>query len=67
MQPVQEAALDAMLDHARTETEVLQLIPGDQRILLRRHDADAPIDMIERHPNPTVPVACQCFMACMKQ
>ena len=47
MQPVQEAALDAMLDRARTETEIPQLIPGDQRVLLRRHDPDEPIDMIE--------------------
>ena len=67
MQAVQDTALDAMLDRARTETEITQLIPRDQRILLRRHEADEPIDMIERHLNPAGPLACHCFMACMKQ
>ena len=33
-----------------------QLI-SDHRILLRRHDADPPTDMIQRHPDPMVPVA----------
>ena len=47
MQAVQKAALDTMLDRARTEAEIAQLIPGHQRILERRHGSDEPIDMIE--------------------
>ena len=44
---MQESALDAVLDRPPTEPEMSQLIPGDERILLRRHDSDEPIDMIE--------------------
>jgi hypothetical protein len=47
MQPVQQAAPDAMLDGSRPETKMSQLIPCNHRVLLGRHDAHEAVDMIE--------------------
>ncbi len=52
MQPVQQAAPDAMRDGSRPESEMLQLIPRDHRVLLGRHDADEPIDVISDKSSP---------------
>lgn len=41
------SARDAMLGRAQAEAEMSQLIPRDQRIRLRCHESDEPIDMIE--------------------